>query len=189
MTPEQTVVAFLHALEAQHHPLIASLLAPDLRYTNVSLPTLKGGQRVAGLFEKVLRRGTGFGVRIHGIAASGNIVMTERTDIIKVGPLYIRFWVCGTFEVRDGRITVWRDYFDWWNIAKGTLRGVAGIAVPPLRPNARITTSTPPPLPLQTPASLPPAPAGPPTAASPVTACRRRPNPAAPAPASRPGRR
>jgi limonene-1,2-epoxide hydrolase len=21
-------------------------------------------------------------------------------------------WVCGTFEVRDGRITLWRDYFD-----------------------------------------------------------------------------
>ena len=54
MTPEQTVTAFLHALEAQDHNLVASLLAPDLCYTNVSLPTIKGGQRVATLFEKVL---------------------------------------------------------------------------------------------------------------------------------------
>lgn len=133
MIPEQTVTAFLHALEAQDHNLVATLLAPDLRYTNVSLPTIKGGQRVATLFEKVLRRGTGFGVKIHSIATSGDTVMTERTDIIKVGPLYIRFWVCGTFQVRDSQIILWRDYFDWWDITRGTLRGMAGIARPALR--------------------------------------------------------
>ena len=133
MTPEQTVTAFLHALETQDHNLVATLLAPDLSYTNVSLPTIKGGQRVATLFEKVLRRGTGFGVKIHSIAASDDTVMTERTDIIKLGPLYVRFWVCGTFQVRDGQIVLWRDYFDWWDITRGTLRGMAGIALPALR--------------------------------------------------------
>jgi limonene-1,2-epoxide hydrolase len=47
----------------------------------------------------------------------------------------VAFWVCGSFEVQDGRITVWRDYFDWWDFTRGTLRGVAGIALPKLRPS------------------------------------------------------
>ena len=56
-TPEQIVTDFLHALEAKDHDKIAALLAPDLQYTNVSLPTMMGGQRVANLFELLLRKG------------------------------------------------------------------------------------------------------------------------------------
>lgn len=132
-TSEQVVNQFLQALVVQDHQQIAALLAPDLRYTNVSLPTLVGGQRVANLFEILLRRGTGFEVKMHSVAVSGNVVLTERTDIIKVGKLHVAFWVCGRFEVRDGKIVVWRDYFDWMDISKGMLRGVLGIGIPRLR--------------------------------------------------------
>lgn len=131
--PEQIVTRFLQALEVQDHDQIAALLAPDLHYTNVSLPTLKGGQKVANLFEVLLRRGTGFKVKVHSIATNGNTVMTERTDVINVGLLHIGFWVCGTFQVENGKIVLWRDYFDWWDISRGTLRGVAGIILPKLR--------------------------------------------------------
>lgn len=132
-TPEAVVTRFLRALETQDHDTIAALLAPDLRYTNVSLPTLKGGKRVAGLLKLALRPGTGFGVQTHRLAVNGDIVMTERTDLIKAGPLHMGFWVCGTFRVRDGRIVLWRDYFDWSNLIRGALRGIAGIALPRLR--------------------------------------------------------
>ncbi len=132
--PETVVQRFLQAMEAQDHDTVASLLAPDLRYTNVSLPTLKGGRRVATLIRKALRESRRFEVQVHSIASAGNTVLTERTDVLKVGPLHIGFWVCGTFEVRDGRITVWRDYFDWMDIARGSLRGLAGIPLPGLRP-------------------------------------------------------
>jgi len=132
-TPEQIVTQFLLALETQDHDQIAALLAPDLRYTNVSLPTLKGGQKVANLFELLLRRGTGFQVKVHSIATNGNTVMTERTDVINVGSLHVGFWVCGTFQVENGKIVLWRDYFDWWDISRGALRGVAGMILPKLR--------------------------------------------------------
>ena len=40
------------------------------------------------------------------------------------------FWVCGTFEVRNGRIVLWRDYFDYanfvWAFVKGTFRALLG---------------------------------------------------------------
>jgi len=51
-------------------------------------------------------------VKMRNIAARDGVVLTERVDIL-TGPLvHVEIWVCGTFEVRDGRITLWRDYFD-----------------------------------------------------------------------------
>lgn len=132
--PIDIVNRFLRALEEQDHDTVAALLAPDVRYTNVSLPTLKGGPLVARVLKLALRPGTGFGVQTHRIAANGDIVMTERTDLLKVGPLHMRFWVCGTFRVQNGRITLWRDYFDWLDVGRGAARGLAGIALPGLRP-------------------------------------------------------
>lgn len=132
-TPESVVTRFLHALETKDHDTVAALLAPDLQYTNVSLPTLRGGEKVARLLKMALRKGTGFKVYMQHIATSGDIVMTERIDTIEVGALHINFWVCGTFRVQDGKVVLWRDYFDWWNISKGTVRGMAGIVIPSLR--------------------------------------------------------
>lgn len=132
-SPEQIVSRFLQALANKDYDTINALLAADLRYTNVSLPTIVGGQRVATLFERLLSRGGGFDVQIHSIAANGDTVMTERTDVIKVGPLHIGFWVCGTFQVQNGQIIVWRDYFDWLDISRATVRGLAGIVLPKWR--------------------------------------------------------
>ncbi|AXI03110.1 limonene-1,2-epoxide hydrolase family protein [Aquirhabdus parva] len=139
VSPEEIVTSFLHALEEQDHDRIAALLAPNLRYTNVSLPTIKGGRVVSNLFKRLLGKKTGFQVQIHRIATNGNVVMTERTDVIEVGPLHVAFWVCGTFRVEQGQIVLWRDYFDWFNIAKGTLRGVVAVPLPKFRPSLPIS--------------------------------------------------
>jgi limonene-1,2-epoxide hydrolase len=132
-TAIDTVNRFLHALEVKDYAQIDALLSPDLVYTNVSLPSIKGGKTVSTLFERLMSRGAGFEVQIHSIAANGDTVMTERTDILKVGPLRVGFWVCGTFRVVDGRIVLWRDYFDWLDIGRATVRGVLGIPLPRLR--------------------------------------------------------
>lgn len=131
--PEMVVTRFLRALETQDHDAVEALLAPDLHYTNVSLPTLKGGKQVARLLRRTLGKGTSFGVQMHHLAVNGDTVLTERTDALSIGPLHMAFWVCGTFQVRDGRIVVWRDYFDWLAVAKGVARGVIGIALPGVR--------------------------------------------------------
>lgn len=132
-SPEAVVYAFLHALAEQDLDAAAALLAPDLQYTNVSLPTLRGGDFVGKLLKRALGGAMRFDVQFHSIAASGDTVLTERTDVLALGPLHVRFWVCGTFRVENGRITLWRDYFDWWDLGKGTLRGVLGVALPRLR--------------------------------------------------------
>jgi limonene-1,2-epoxide hydrolase len=50
--------------------------------------------------------------RVDNIAAHGNVVMTERVDIFTLPGKTIDLPVMGTFEVRDGKIAAWRDYFD-----------------------------------------------------------------------------
>jgi limonene-1,2-epoxide hydrolase len=75
----------------------------------------------------------GFEVKIHRIATEGDAVLTERTDALVIGPLRLQFWVCGVFEVHDGRITLWRDYFDFFDMAKATVRGISATVFPSLR--------------------------------------------------------
>lgn len=130
---EAIVLRFLQALEARDIDTIAALLDDDVEYTNVSMPTIRGGRRVVALFDTVMRRGATVEIHTHHIAARGDTVLTERTDIISLGPVHTRFWVCGTFRVRDGRIVLWRDHFDWWDLSRGLLRGLAGAAIPALR--------------------------------------------------------
>jgi limonene-1,2-epoxide hydrolase len=50
--------------------------------------------------------------RVENIAAAGNVVLTERIDVFNTGDRSIALPVMGTFEVADGRIAKWRDYFD-----------------------------------------------------------------------------
>jgi limonene-1,2-epoxide hydrolase len=74
----------------------------------------------------------GFRVHFHNIAAEGDVVLTERTDELAFGPVVARIWVWGRFELRDGRIAVWRDSFDWLDSTIGLARGVAALASPSL---------------------------------------------------------
>ncbi|MDP9165139.1 MAG: nuclear transport factor 2 family protein [Actinomycetota bacterium] len=128
------VERFLFAIQNEDFDTADALLTDDARWQNVGLPTIAGRQRIM----KLLRSGegrAGFEVKFHRIAAEGTAVLTERTDVLVFKSLRLQFWVCGVFEVHDGRITLWRDYFDFFDMIKATVRGLAGIAVPALRPS------------------------------------------------------
>jgi limonene-1,2-epoxide hydrolase len=115
---------------------MAAVIDDNVVYHNVGLPIITGGHRVLKFLRRGLRRpNVGFQVKIHRIAAEGTSVLTERTDAVLFGPFRVQFWVCGVFEVRGGRITLWRDYFDFFDIFKAAVRGVLALAVPSLRQN------------------------------------------------------
>lgn len=132
-TAEEIVERFLLDLEAGRAEDAAAALADDVVYTNVSLPTLRGRARVERLFKRGFD-GAGLRFRVHFVntAATGNVVLTERVDALGVGRFEQRFWVYGRFEVRDGKIAVWRDSFDWLDITVSIVRGLLGVAVPSL---------------------------------------------------------
>lgn len=128
----RTVETFLYALQDEDFGTMEAAMADDIVWQNVGLLTLRGRRRIMNL----IRRGegrSGFEVKIHRIAAEGNAVLTERTDALIIGPVRLQFWVCGVFEVHAGRITLWRDYFDMWDITKATVRGIAATVFPSLR--------------------------------------------------------
>ncbi len=129
-TPAEVVHSFLLALQAQDVDGAIALLADDVQWINVSLPTVKG-RNVARVLRALEGRG-GFRVHFFHTAAEGDVVLTERADAIRVGRFEQRFWVWGRFEVRDGKIAIWRDSFDWLDMTVSVLRGAAGVVVPAL---------------------------------------------------------
>jgi len=49
---------------------------------------------------------------IRHIVADGDVVLTERLDHFVVGDARISVPCMGVFELRDGKIAAWRDYWD-----------------------------------------------------------------------------
>jgi limonene-1,2-epoxide hydrolase len=129
----RVVETFLYALQDQDFDTVDSLLADNIVWENVGYPTIRGRKRIVGIFRRGKGR-VGFEVKFHRIATEGNAVLTERTDVLIIGPVRLQFWVCGAFEVHGGRITLWRDYFDLYDVLKGTARGLVGAVVRSLRP-------------------------------------------------------
>lgn len=128
---EQDVVAeadvvrdFLGALERFDIDAAVELLAPEIVYQNVPFPAARGVPAVERQLRGLARWCSGFEVRYDNVATHGPTVLTERTDIISLGPVDAAFWVCGTFEVHDGRITLWRDRFDFVNLTWAFIRGL-----------------------------------------------------------------
>lgn len=128
-----TVEVFLSALQAEDLDTASSVLDDNLVYENVGFPTIRGRARTVKLFRGLQGKGR-FEVKTHRIAVNGGTVLTERTDVLIIGPVRLQFWVCGVFEVTNGRITLWRDYFDMYAMAKAIARGIIGAFVPALKP-------------------------------------------------------
>lgn len=111
-SPIRVVESFLRALEANDTERVASMLADDAVYQNVPLPADRGKAAIMRTLKSFQRVITNVEIRIKNIAAHDGTVLTERVDILSGPFVYLDIWVCGTFEVRDGKIALWRDYFD-----------------------------------------------------------------------------
>jgi limonene-1,2-epoxide hydrolase len=140
--PAAVVEDFLYAvMRDKDFDVASTLLADDVVYENVGYPTFRGAKRIVEMFRKSAARlpFMRWDVRIHRAACDGNTVLNERTDSLIIGRFQADFWVCGVFEVNDGRIKLWRDYFDVFDLFKGTVRGLAALALPSLRRSLRET--------------------------------------------------
>ncbi|MFO0693877.1 MAG: limonene-1,2-epoxide hydrolase family protein [Polyangiales bacterium] len=129
MTPQETVQEFVRALEAMDIDRALSLADPNIVYENVGLPPIRGMRAFTKTLRMMEQRFTGFEVVMHRIAANGPAVLTERTDILHFLGFRLEIWVCGTFEVHDGKITLWKDYFDWAQLTGRLVKGIPGALV------------------------------------------------------------
>ncbi|MCX6476206.1 limonene-1,2-epoxide hydrolase family protein [Rhodococcus sp. (in: high G+C Gram-positive bacteria)] len=124
-----TVNAMFAALTDFDVDAAAELMTDDIVWQNVSLPTLRGKKTVVRALRLVTKPSLKFEAEMHHIVCDESTVLTERTDILTVGPLRIEFWVCGTFELRDGKVCVWRDYFSLRDVAWGVVTAVGRAVV------------------------------------------------------------
>jgi limonene-1,2-epoxide hydrolase len=113
MSSEIDVVRqFLKALEAQDVETALTYVSDDVEYQNMPLPPTKTKAGMAKILA-IVPKCSGFEFRVNKIASNGAFVLTERTDAMLLGPVRIPFQVCGTFQVKDEKIVLWRDTFDW----------------------------------------------------------------------------
>ena len=115
----ETVNAFMTAAAHRDYEIALGYLADDIEYQNMPLPPVKGKQAVRDTLEMLLANGKGAEWVVHRELASGTLVMNERTDRFLVeGDRWLELPVAGVFEVHDGKIVLWRDYFDLETIMK-----------------------------------------------------------------------
>lgn len=142
--PQAVVEGFLHAMAASDVDGALAFVADDIRYVNVGMPAIRGRARVAKVLGGLSKPGTSFEVYLHAISADGPVVLTERTDVLVFGSLRAQFWVWGRFDVHDGKITLWRDSFDYVDLTRSFVRGLVGMVLPSVRPKAPASTDVPP---------------------------------------------
>ena len=116
--PTEVVTSFLAAFESMDFDRALAFLADDVEYTNIPIGTVHGHAGVRQVLEP-------FFAPIHENeflvlrgAASGAVVFLERMDRHRLDHGWRELPVNSVFEVHEGRITVWRDYFDLATAAK-----------------------------------------------------------------------
>jgi limonene-1,2-epoxide hydrolase len=112
LSPTETVEAFLDAFIAMDFDTALTFLAEDCEYTNIPMGTVRGHagvREVLGPFFAPIHENEFLILRQ---AAAGPVVFLERLDRHRLDHGWRELPVNSVFEVHDGLITVWRDYFD-----------------------------------------------------------------------------
>ena len=95
---------------------LAAFFTDDAVYHNIPLAPVIGREAIANNIATFIRPGApgieGIDFRVINIAANGPVVMTERLDVFKLPDRSFELRVMGIFELIDGKINAWRDYFD-----------------------------------------------------------------------------
>lgn len=113
MTAAEIVDTFVARITALDFDGAFELVAPDIEYDNVPIGKVVGPDGIRSVFAQLDAMGvTGMTWIVHRQVASDTTVMNERTDRFDAATGSAAVDVMGIFEVADGRITLWRDYFD-----------------------------------------------------------------------------
>jgi limonene-1,2-epoxide hydrolase len=110
--PIDIVRDFCAAFEAGDIDAILEFFTDDAVYHNIPVAPVQGKDAIRATFDMFMTGVEKVEFRVRNIAASGNVVLTERVDVFVLPAKNIELPVMGTFEVRDGKIVAWRDYFD-----------------------------------------------------------------------------
>ena len=110
--PIDVVTRFCDAWSRLDLDEILAFFSEDAVYHNIPMDPVVGPDAIRAFIEGFTGSVERLVFRVDHIAADGSTVLTERHDIFTFANGEIDLPVMGTFEVADGKITAWRDYFD-----------------------------------------------------------------------------
>jgi limonene-1,2-epoxide hydrolase len=108
---DQLVREFVAAWEQRDSDFIIGCFTEDAVYHSMPLTPIVGKEAIADWvrgFEDVPPGR----LEVHHQVASGDVVMNERTDRIVLNGRPVTLPIVGVFEIHEGRIRAWREYFD-----------------------------------------------------------------------------
>ena len=91
---------------------IMAFFTDDAVYHNIPIASVEGKDAIRAAIEGFIGGVDKLEFRVDNIVAAGDVVLTERVDIFSIPGTTIDLPVMGAFELRDGKIAAWRDYFD-----------------------------------------------------------------------------
>ncbi len=113
MSPDETVRAFIRAIERQDVDAAVSMTAPDISYENMPIEPIVGRDGLRATLEMFLAPAAIVDWQILSQHEVGDVVVNERLDRFQIGDGWLELPVAGVFHLDDsGAITLWRDYFD-----------------------------------------------------------------------------
>jgi limonene-1,2-epoxide hydrolase len=92
---------------------LAGYFTEDGIYHNIPMEAVQGRKAIQEFIAGFTAGFDGIDFQVHRQVSDGDLVINERTDVMrrKEGQP-IRLPVTGVFEIENGQIKVWRDYFD-----------------------------------------------------------------------------
>ena len=116
---EAVVNAFMAEFDAEHPDAdqLASYFTDDAVYHNMPMAPAEGIEAVKAALAGVTQM-TSKGWEVLHSAVNGDVVLNERVDRFDMGGTEVSVQVMGVFEIRDGKIARWRDYFDMASFQK-----------------------------------------------------------------------
>jgi limonene-1,2-epoxide hydrolase len=111
-SPTEIVKKFCDAWSANDLDALMAFFTSDAVYHNIPVDPVNGVDAIRNTIAGFTQGVDKIEFRVDNIAADGNVVLTERVDVFHLPGKTIELPVMGTFEVKDGKIAAWRDYFD-----------------------------------------------------------------------------
>jgi limonene-1,2-epoxide hydrolase len=111
MSNTELVLAFIDAWNRMDWDGVVAMLSDDVVYHNIPMEKIVGKQAAEAFIVGMQPEAVDW--EVLSIAENGNKVLTERVDVFRMpGGKMLSIPVMGTFEIADGKISAWRDYFD-----------------------------------------------------------------------------
>jgi limonene-1,2-epoxide hydrolase len=111
--PIAVMTRFCAAWKASDPDVLIEFIAEDATFQNMMDEPWVGREQIHQVFRSFFTVTPKIDFTIRNIAASGSTVLIERVDVCTTTEgVTAHLPLTGVFELRDGRIVAWRDYYD-----------------------------------------------------------------------------